>query len=77
MDLSHVATLHLPGLTIKARQIHIFPKIRTAPLVLFGVLCDYGCTITLEQQDITFQNNEQQILKVASNIQKGLNNIFF
>ena len=40
MESSHVATLQLPGLTKKSRQIQIPPKMRTSPLILFGVLCD-------------------------------------
>ena len=50
MESSHVAKLQLPGLRKKAIQIHIFPKMRTAPLILLGVLCDDKCTITLYQQ---------------------------
>ena len=39
IESSHVVTLQLPGLSKQARQIHIFPKIQTSPLLLLGVLC--------------------------------------
>ena len=50
MDFSHIATLHLTCLSKQAIQIHIYPKMRTDPLLSFRVLRDYGCTITLDQQ---------------------------
>ena len=42
MEYSHITTLQLPGLGKQARQIHNFPKTKTAPLISFGVLCDDG-----------------------------------
>ena len=63
MESSHVATLQLSGLTKKAIQIHSYPKIITSPLILLGILCDDGCTITLDQHDMQFQNNGQKISK--------------
>ena len=63
MELTHIATLQLPGLSRLARQIHIFPKMQTSPLILLGVLCDYGCTITLDKQEISIQNNGEEIIK--------------
>ena len=50
MDSKHIATLYLQGLSKQARQIHIFPKIQTAPLISLGFLCDGGCTITLDKK---------------------------
>ena len=50
MELSHIATLHLPGLNKQARNIHIIQKIETDPLISLGVLCDDGCTITPDKQ---------------------------
>ena len=52
MDSSHVATLQLPGIIKQYRQCHIIPKMRKAPLIWLGVLCDNGCTIKLEQQEV-------------------------
>ena len=49
MELSHIATLQLPVISKKSRQIKIIPKMRTVPLISLGFLCDYGCTITLYQ----------------------------
>ena len=56
MEFSYVATIQLSGLTRKYRQIHISPKIRTAPLVSLGVLYNDGWTNTLGQQYTTYQN---------------------
>ena len=50
MELSHIATLQIPGIIKQARQIRIFPKIRTAPLTSLRVLYFYGCTITIDKQ---------------------------
>ena len=36
MELSHVATPQLTGLIKTSRQIHIYPKMRTSPLILLG-----------------------------------------
>ena len=38
MDSSHVATLRIPGLRKKARQVHIFSKIKIAPLISLELL---------------------------------------
>ena len=43
---------------------------RTAPLISMGVLGDDECTIKLDQQDITVQNNGQKILKKAKETNK-------
>ena len=50
IELSYVATPQLIGMSKTYTQIHINPKMRTAPLILLGVLCDYGFSITLDQQ---------------------------
>ena len=50
MDSTHIATLHISGISKQSRQIHIFPKMQTDLLILLGVLCDDGCTITLEKK---------------------------
>ena len=42
MDTSNKGTLQLPGLSKRARQIHIFKKMKEALLISLGVLCDYG-----------------------------------
>ena len=49
IEYSHISTLQLPGLINQARYIHILPKMYTVPLISLGVLCDYGCTLTLEK----------------------------
>ena len=50
MESTHISTLYLPGISKQARLIHNFPKVQTTPLISLGVLCDYGCTITLEKK---------------------------
>ena len=57
IESSHIATLQLPGLIKQARQIHIFPKLKTDPLISLGFLCDDGCTITLDKKTMSVQNN--------------------
>ena len=57
IESTHIETLQLPGLSKQARQIHIFPKMQISPLIPLGVLCDYGCTITLDKQEISIQRN--------------------
>ena len=49
MESSRIVTLQQPGLSKQVRQIHILPKIKTAPLISLGVLCDDGYTITLDR----------------------------
>ena len=72
MDYSHIETLQIPGLRKQARQIHISPKIQTSPLISLGVLCDYGCTITLDKQEISIQKNGKEIIKVTRNKKTGI-----
>ena len=57
MESTHISTFHLTGLSKQARQIHIFPKMQTALLISLGVLCDDGCTITLDKQEISTKKN--------------------
>ena len=49
MDSSQIAILQLTGISKQDSHIHIFSKMNTAPLISLGVLCDYGCTITLDK----------------------------
>ena len=72
MDSLHIATLHISGISKQESQIHIFPKIKIAPLISLGVFCDDGCTITLEKQDISFQTNGQEIIKGTRNKKIGM-----
>ena len=72
MEFTHIATLQIPGLSKLARQIQIFPKIQTASLISLGVLCDYGCTITLDKQVMSIQNNEELITRGTRNKNTGM-----
>ena len=45
---------------------------KTAPLISLGLLCDYGCTITLDKQDMSVQKNGQEIIKGTKRKQTGL-----
>ena len=49
-------------MSLESREIHIFPEMKTAQFTYLGVLCDDGCTITLDKKNMKVQNNEQQIL---------------
>ena len=72
MDSTHIATLQLPGISRLARQIHIFPKIPTAPLISLGILCDDGCTITLDTQEISIQETGEEIIKGTRKEKTGI-----
>ena len=72
IESSHVVTIQLPGISKQDSQIHIFPKMRIAPLMSLGVLCDYVCTIRQDKQEISVQNNRQIIIKVTRNKQTGM-----
>ena len=72
MESTHIATLQLPGLSKLSRQIQIFPKMQTAPLISLGVLCDDVCTITLDKQAMYIQNNGEEIIKGARNKNTGM-----
>ena len=50
MESTHVATLTLTGIYKEAKIIQISPKKKIAPLTSLGVLCDDGCTITLNKK---------------------------
>ena len=45
---------------------------KTDPLISLGVLCDYGCTITLDKQDMSVHNNGQEIVKGARKNKTGV-----
>ena len=57
MESLRIVTLQLPGIIKQAIQIHIFPKMRTSPLISLGVFCYDGCTIILDKQDVVVQEN--------------------
>ena len=67
MESTHIATHQLPGISKQARQIHIFPKIQTAPLISLGILCDDGFTIILYKQEISIHDNGEEIIKGTRN----------
>jgi hypothetical protein len=41
---THTATLNLPTLPQKARQVHLFKALASGALISLGQLCDAGCT---------------------------------
>ena len=69
MESSHISTLQIPGIMKQARQIHIFSIIKTATVISLGILCDYGCTITLYKQYTSVHINVQEIIKGTGNKQ--------
>ena len=60
-ESTHIATLQLQGISKLTIHIHILPKMQIAPLISLGVLCYYGCTITLDQQEMSIQNHKDEI----------------
>ena len=72
MGSSHIVILQLTGLSKQAIHIHIFPKMKTAPLVSLRVLCYDVCTITLDNQDISAHKNVQEIIKGTRDKKTGM-----
>ena len=56
-DSTNISTLHIPGISKQARQIHIPPKMQITPWISMEVLCDDGCTIKLDKIEISIQKN--------------------
>ena len=50
MKSSYTAALQILGLSKQERQIHNSLKMKTAPLISLGILCDDGCTIKIDKQ---------------------------
>ena len=74
MESTHIETLQLPGLSRIARQIHFNQKIQTDLLISLGVLCDDGCTITLDKKAMSIQNNGEEIIKGTIKIRQECGN---
>ena len=55
MELTHIATLQLLGISKLAIQIHILTQMQK-----LGVLCDDGFTITLDKQAMSIQKNGEK-----------------
>ena len=45
---------------------------KIAPLISVGVLCDDGCTIKLDKQEMSVQKNRKEIIKVTRNKKSGM-----
>ena len=67
MESTHIATLQIPVLRKLARQIQISQKMYTDPLISLGVLCDDGCTNTLDKQAMSIHNNGEETIKGTKN----------
>ena len=52
MEPLHITTLQLSGLSKQSRKIHIFPKMKTAPLISLVVLYVDGCTTALDKKEM-------------------------
>ena len=44
---------------------------KKSPLISLGDLCDYGCTIKLDKQEMSVQKNVQEIIKGTGNKKIG------
>ena len=45
---------------------------KTDSLISLGVLCDYGCTLTLDKHELPVKNNGQEIIKGTSTKKTGM-----
>ena len=67
MEALYIAKIHITGLSKQASQIHIYPKLKTAPLISLGILFDDWCTIKIDKQDMSVQKNKPLIIKGTFN----------
>jgi hypothetical protein len=63
MHSTHTATLPIPTLPTTAGQSHLFPDLKTGPLLSIGQLCDFGCFVmfTLTQM-LVFNKKFEHIM---------------
>jgi hypothetical protein len=60
---SHTATLQLPAtLPLGARQVHIFPGLKSGSLISIGQLCDHGCTATFNTTQVQIFYQDKVIM---------------
>jgi hypothetical protein len=54
--------LHLPGLPLAARQVHIVPSLASQSLLSIGQFCDAGCKVVFDSHTVTISHNSEVLL---------------
>ena len=60
---THTATLDIPSLPLKARQVHLFRKLASGSLLSLGQLCDAGCTAYFNKKTVYIFYNGKIIMQ--------------
>ena len=60
--------LPIPNFPHNAVIVQIFPELQIALLISFGQLCDAGCNVTLNKQELTVYLQGQKIPKGSRNL---------
>jgi hypothetical protein len=58
MCSTHTAELHLLGLPLAARQVHIVPSLASQSLLSIGQVCDAGCKVAFDAETVTVSHDE-------------------
>jgi hypothetical protein len=62
MHSTHTAELHLPGLPLAARQVHIVHSLASQSLLSIGQFCDAGCKVAFDAETVTVSHNAEVLL---------------
>jgi hypothetical protein len=62
MYSTHTAKLHLPGLPLAARQVHVVPSLASQSLLSIGQFCDAGCKVAFDAETVTVSHNAEVLL---------------
>jgi hypothetical protein len=73
MDFTHTASLDIPELSVTAAVAHVFPAMANNSLVLVGLLCNEGYSVTFTIDNvIIFNSIGKEILKINIDLDTGL-----
>ena len=67
MQATHATNFHIPALPPNATQAHVFPQMRTAPLLSIGQLCDHGCEAHFDKHQVVITHQQQPLLQGTRN----------
>ena len=62
MQSTHEADLDIPHLPLAARHIHLCPDLKSLSLISMGQLCDAGCIVTFDAENVTVKYNNLVVL---------------
>jgi hypothetical protein len=73
---THTGLLPFQNLPTEAKRAHIFPSLTSGSLVSMGVLCDAGCTVTLDKDQVVITNGNLHVT-TGQRTRNGLWNLDF